>query len=101
VASGGVGLWIGGAERGLWLSRSAQLSNCPSSSPVRSGRGRMDKKQATPHVDAWIQEHVDSQERERFREAGEVELLSLHEGNFARYQIRPFEFTAWREVWGK
>ena len=54
-----------------------------------------------PHVDAWIQEHVDSQERERFREAGEVELLSLHEGNFARYQIRPFEFTAWREVWGK
>jgi hypothetical protein len=64
-------------------------------------RGPMNKKQAIAHVDAWTQEHVDSQERERFREAAEVELLSLHEGNFARYQIRPSEFTAWREVWGK
>jgi len=29
----------------------------------------------------------------------ESELLSLHEGNFARYQIRPSEFSGWQEVW--
>ncbi len=29
----------------------------------------------------------------------ESELLNLHEGNFARYQIRPSEFRAWTEVW--
>jgi hypothetical protein len=29
----------------------------------------------------------------------EAELASLHEGNFARYQIRPSEFAAWRRVW--
>jgi hypothetical protein len=25
--------------------------------------------------------------------------VSLHEGNFARYQIRPGEFEAWQQVW--
>jgi hypothetical protein len=61
----------------------------------------MGRKQATAHVEAWTQEHVGSQERERFREVAEVELSSLHEGKFARYQIRPTDFTAWREVRGK
>ena len=62
-------------------------------------RGRMDKKQATVHVNAWAQEHIEQQERERFCEVAERELLGLHEGNFARYQIRPSEFTAWQEAW--
>jgi hypothetical protein len=30
----------------------------------------------------------------------ESDLLGLHEGNFARYQLRPAEFAAWQEVWG-
>jgi Fic family protein len=63
-------------------------------------RGRMDKKQATAHVRTWTREHIDEQERDRFQEIAERELLGLHEGNFARYQIRPSEFTAWRESWG-
>ncbi len=64
-------------------------------------RRRMDKKQATAHVSAWTQEHIEQQDRERFREIAERELLSLHEGNFARYQIRPSEFTAWQEAWSR
>ncbi len=35
----------------------------------------------------------------RFVETVETELLSLHEGNFARYQIRPSEFNAWTRAW--
>jgi hypothetical protein len=31
----------------------------------------------------------------------ETELLSLYEGNFARYQIKPSEFTAWQKVWSQ
>lgn len=62
-------------------------------------RARMDKKQATKHVSTWTNQHIDTAERERFRETAESELLSLHEGNFARYQIRPSEFAAWREAW--
>ena len=52
----------------------------------------------TAHINAWTQEQIDSQERERFRETAESELQSLHDGNFARYQIRPSEFTAWRDL---
>ncbi len=63
-------------------------------------RKRMGKKQAAKHVTTWTSELIDAAERERFRETAESELLGLHEGNFARYQIRPSEFAAWREVWG-
>src|SRR5438105_4998802 len=59
-------------------------------------RGRMDRRQAAAHVRAWTEEHIDPGEREQFRETAESELLTLHEGNFARYQIRPSEFAAWR-----
>ncbi|HEX3105429.1 MAG TPA: hypothetical protein VHQ22_13370 [Terriglobales bacterium] len=38
-------------------------------------------------------------ERQRFRDMAESELVSLHEGNFARYQIRPSQFEAWQQVW--
>ena len=62
-------------------------------------RGRMEVKQATSHVSAWVQEHVDERDRERFREIAERELLSLHDGNFARYRITPSEFGAWHDVW--
>ena len=62
-------------------------------------RGRMDQRQATVHVGAWTREGIDQQDRERFREVAERELLSLHEGNFARYRITPSEFAAWREAW--
>ncbi len=62
-------------------------------------RGHMDKRQAVTHVKNWAQAHIDLEDRERFRETVEDELLGLHEGNFVRYQIRPSEFMAWQEVW--
>lgn len=37
----------------------------------------------------------------KFTEAVETELLSLHDGNFARYWVRPLAFKKWKEVWGK
>jgi Fic family protein len=64
-------------------------------------RGRMDKKSGAAHVAAWASENIDAAERERFREVAESELVGLHEGNFARYQIRPSEFAAWRSAWTK
>lgn len=38
-------------------------------------------------------------DREQFVEVAKTELLGLHEGNFARYQIRPSEFAVWLEAW--
>jgi hypothetical protein len=40
-------------------------------------------------------------DRAKFTEAVETELMSLHDGNFARYMVRPSEFNAWKNVWGK
>jgi Fic family protein len=64
-------------------------------------RSAMNKKQATEHIAEWAAEHIPQQDREQFRSTAEGELLSLHEGNFARYQIRPSEFQAWGEVWNR
>ena len=65
-------------------------------------RGRMDKKAAAAHIAAWVEKNgIPQAEREKFRDMAESELVGLHEGNFARYQIRPSEFEAWRESWDK
>ena len=60
---------------------------------------RMDRKSALARIALWSRGNVEPDEREKFRETAESELLSLHEGNFARYRIRPSEFQAWREIW--
>jgi hypothetical protein len=62
-------------------------------------RARMDRKAAGAHIASWVEENIPTEDRERFREMAEAELLSLHEGNFARYQIKPSEFAAWQAVW--
>ncbi|SJZ43704.1 Fic family protein [Chitinophaga eiseniae] len=38
-------------------------------------------------------------DQRKFVETVDTELLSLHDGNFARYYIRPAEFEKWKEVW--
>ena len=35
----------------------------------------------------------------RFIEMVETELLALHEGNVARYRVRPSAFNAWQAIW--
>jgi len=62
-------------------------------------RGRNNRAAAASSIASWTQENIAADERERFREMAEADLLSLHEGNFARYQIRPSEFAAWQAVW--
>jgi hypothetical protein len=44
----------------------------------------------------FAQARLPREDRERFRAAVETELASLHDGNFARYQLRPSEFAAWK-----
>jgi len=62
-------------------------------------QGRMNRSTANAYVESFAERNVDAGDRERFREMAESELLNLHEGNFARYQIRPSEFRGWEEVW--
>ena len=45
--------------------------------------------------------NLPKKDQTRFIEVIESELLSLHEGNFARYNIRLLEFEHWKKVWSK
>lgn len=62
-------------------------------------RGRTERKAAAERIASWAVNRIPPADRERFVEITETELTGLHEGNFARYQIRPSEFAAWRKVW--
>jgi Fic/DOC family len=63
-------------------------------------RARVSRKDTAARIAAWSSAAIDPADRQQFNDVVETELASLHEGNFARYQIRPSEFAAWREVWG-
>ena len=61
--------------------------------------GRMDKKDTAVYITSWVQKDIlPEADRECFRDMAEAELLSLHEGNLARHQIKTREFAAWQKV---
>ena len=62
-------------------------------------RTEMDKKAATALARQRAAEQVSPANQPRFVEVVETELMSLHEGNIARYRLRPAEFQAWRQGW--
>lgn len=62
-------------------------------------RGRMNKTVATAYIKQRAAEQVSEADRPRFVEVVETEIMSLHEGNIARYRLRPSEYQAWRETW--
>lgn len=61
--------------------------------------GALGKKAASKRVAAFGGANIVEAERARFIEKAEEELLSLHEGNYARYRVRPAEFAAWQKAW--
>ena len=62
-------------------------------------RGGMEKTAATAFVRRHAEKMPEPEDRPRFVAMAETELSSLHEGNFARYQIRPAEFAPWKKTW--
>lgn len=61
--------------------------------------GRMDKEAAAVHIRHWAQNCIPLADRSRVVEIAERNLLALHEGNFAKYRLRPSEFESWQTVW--
>lgn len=62
-------------------------------------RKKMSKPQAVDHIQGFASQQIQAPDRERFIEVVENQLLSLHEGNIARYRLRSSEFVGWRENW--
>ena len=63
---------------------------------VRTG---MDKKAAIALIRQRGAEQVSPADQARFAEVVETEIMSLHEGNIARYRLKPADYQAWRQGW--
>ncbi len=63
---------------------------------VREG---LDRQAAVRHIRHYATENVPAEDRGRFVEIIETELMALHEGNIARYHLRPSEYHAWHHTW--
>ncbi len=66
---------------------------------ARTVRERLDSRTAVAHIRTWAAANIEPADRHRFQEVAETELMSLHEGNYARYGVTPREFEGWRAVW--
>jgi len=62
-------------------------------------RNSMDKRKAVDWITEKSETEISAHDRARFVEVVETELGSLHEGNFARYQLRTAEFWDWKKIW--
>ena len=62
-------------------------------------RGRLDKKAGVAFIKQRAVEKILPTDRARFIEVVETEMMSLHEGNIARYRLRPGEYQLWLEIW--
>jgi len=62
-------------------------------------QNRMDKFRSSQFISKFAKENIPSIDENRFIEVVEIEVSSLHEGNFARFKIRPSEFFEWHRSW--
>lgn len=57
------------------------------------------RPEAVAHLRQYAEQSVGESDRKHFVSAVEETLSGLHEGNFARYRVRPSEFDSWHAVW--
>ncbi len=62
-------------------------------------RGGMDKKTAVAFIKQRAMEGASHEDQARLIEVVETEAMNLHEGNIARYRLRPSQYQTWRETW--
>ena len=59
----------------------------------------LDRKATFKRIAIWTEQNIEADEQHQFRQVAESEVLGLHEGNFARYQIKPSQFSEWQKAW--
>lgn len=61
-------------------------------------RDQLTQEPAAKRIAAYAN-RLPETDRSKFIELAQLQLLGLHEGNFARHKIRPSEFAAWKKIW--
>lgn len=59
----------------------------------------MDKRTTTAYLRRRASETLPPADGARLVDVVETEVMSLHEGNIARFRLSPGEFEAWKEIW--
>lgn len=59
----------------------------------------LNKGAAVSAIKQFAEREIVERDRARFMEIVETELMSLHEGNIARYRLKPSEFENWIKKW--
>jgi hypothetical protein len=62
-------------------------------------RGCLGRTAAVRLIRRYATENVPEDARDRFAEVVETELMALHEGNIARYRLRPSDYHTWHNAW--
>lgn len=62
-------------------------------------QNKTDRLKSAQFIFTFANENIAPEDRNRFIEIVEIEVSSLHEGNFARFKIRPSEFFEWQSSW--
>lgn len=62
-------------------------------------RSALNKREAVSAIKQFVEQEIVEQDRARFMEMVETELTGLHEGNIARYKLKPSEFENWLKRW--
>ena len=62
-------------------------------------RNVMNKKEAIKKIREKSILSLPLEDQARFIKTVEIEVRSLHEGNIARYRLRPSEYEAWHKIW--
>lgn len=57
------------------------------------------KKDAVKFINIKASQYIPIEDHEKFIQTVEIELRGLHEGNIARFQIKPVEYEAWHQIW--
>ena len=61
--------------------------------------GKMNKMTANAYIERQATTDLPAADQARFKEIAATELMALHEGNIARYRLRPSEYVDWRQTW--
>ena len=59
----------------------------------------MDKKITTAYLRRRASQALSPADGARLIDVVETEVVSLHEGNIARFRLSPPEFEAWKKIW--
>jgi len=84
-----------GAPDAFRLRYRQALIDCVGEAIRQVGQGKIDD--AGEVLSHLAKDLVDEDDRDHFLKIAKEEIAALHEGNFARYRLRPGEFLAWQK----